>query len=288
MAANAEQEAQNEQKARETAQAQVLAEIEAQLDRWIELVAGRAVLEAQLYPSSENVILPPVRNEEEFAKEIAKLRANPKATGVSLRARLEIERQDIQAAIEAIEAKLAAIKDRGSKTIEGAASEVRAQRIAEIEAKLDTLRDDADVLFVLRQQRGELANALNREAAIAGRVRVTEATKKDTTAGAVTLSDVSVTRRSGSSAGVGIGAAADRVAQQRNELLGLIREDIRDAVRDEGQTRQIAVQFVEGTDIKPPVGRIDRTNDFARWVRWDGRSANAGLRRPAATDRSGG
>lgn len=280
MAANAEQEAQNELKAREQAQSLVLTEIAAQLDRWIELVAGRAVLEAQLYPSSENIILPPVRNEDEFAIEVEKVRQNPDVKGVSLRARLEVERQNIQAAIDTIEARIRAIKAEGAKNIEGAASEIRAQRIAEIEARLDTLRNDTDVLFLLRQQRGELASALGREAAIAARVSATEAENGDGTAGTVALSDLSVTRQSGG-AGLGIAQAADRIARQRRELQDLIREDVRDAVRDEAQERRIEVEFVEGAKTMAPQGRTDRTQDFGEWVRWDKRSASAG-KAPAA------
>ncbi len=277
MAANAEQETANERAAREQAQAQLLAELSAQLDKWIELVAGRAVLEAQLYPKAENVVLPPIENEEEFAKEIAALKANPQATkGISLRARLEVKRLEVQAGIDAIETKIAEIKRRGRANIEGAAADVRAQRIAEIEAKLDALRDDADVLFLLRQQRGELAEALRQEAVIAGRVNsLVGAGRGGNASGPVTLSDVSVVRKTGA-AGVGIAAAADRIAGQRRELVGLIREDVRDSVRDEAQTRSIDVQFVEGTGTPVPKDRTDRTKDFSGWVRWEGRSASAG------------
>lgn len=253
-AVGAAREAERERRAREGVQDQILQDIRARLDRWTELLAGREVMDAQLNPDTTVTVFPPI------------------ITSETLRAKLSERRRAVQAQLDLLAAEIARIKVQGEKDLEGATAEVRARQLAEIEAKLDALREDAETAFLFRNQRSELAQVFAREEAVFNRTRTALGRGG---ADALNILPVGSGVASARPATAGASPAADQIAVQRAELEKLLQEDVRETVRDVAQSRNMDVLFLkEGQP--PPAGRVDRTKDFSGWVRWERQPALPG------------
>lgn len=228
------------------------------------------VAQKQLRPDPEfvsDVAVPePVADEQKLQDGIAKLTADPAAAYIPERARFIVrlrktrqELQDIQAEIDRI---IGAANASASEKILAAQN----ARLAEIEQELEALRDDADTLFLFRNQREALASALAAEADVAARTASFQGLSGQSSDGAgavrfASLFGVSPGTTGSASRALDLQRALARVMTQRARLQRFIGVDVRDAVQDAAETHHVDLTFTPGT------GRRDMTAEFGIWLR---------------------
>ena len=232
-----------------------------------------AINEAQLFPAvpGADTGLTPVLDEAAFEAEIAKLKADGKAKGVSERARLELRRRVSQARIDALEREIRQIVAQGDAQVRADIARLRAERLAKIKQEIARLQAESGVEDLLQNEKKSLAAILQAENAASERARRIALAGAQGVAGSVALGDL------GGSAGVGAGAsgdvvrakiAAQKIQKQREVLRALIIADARESIRDNAQTRNIDVVVIEPGAVKQTQSvdkRRDMTNDFKRW-----------------------
>ena len=238
--------------------------IAAKTDEVVRIQAHLAALDAQLDP--KNGVFPPLLERSGLEAEIRKLRADPKAIGISPRARLTLLQADLQAQLAQVTAELAQIKARGADRAIAAAKAISAQRNQEIENQLEALADGTETQFLVREQLALAKRAQTDEAALVAR-REARLTGGGASDGAVSLA--AIFGRGAGAGSAGVNRAAERLARQRVRLQNFIRADVRDALRDAAQTHQVDLVVAENdADGKgaTQAGRQDMTADFARWI----------------------
>jgi hypothetical protein len=237
------------------------------------------VLSKQLRPDPEfvnDVTVPgPLINEQEVQEGIARLEADPQAKYIPERARFEVKLSEAVRRLRELRAEIDRIVDAGNSSASDRILASRNARLAEIELELEALRDDEDTLFLFRNQRAALANALAAEADVAARTASFQGLSDPSSdgAGAVRFASLFGSRPdiSGSaSRALGLRRALQRVVRQRERLQRFIRADVRDAVEDVADVQNVNLTFAPGD------GRRDMTAEFTDWLR--GNSAENALK----------
>jgi hypothetical protein len=263
--------AERERLAREVIDTETRAALRTRAGQVTEKEAGIEVADAQLDPAAG--VFPPVFDRKKQNEEIARLRAGKDTVGIGMRPRLELRRAQLQAELDALRRELAEIKRRGEERADAAAKRVAEQRELEIEAELETLRDDAETRFLYRAQEGARREALTAEAALSVRAsarRQNIVGAGGSASGPVRLSEVFPIGTGANGDVAGARRAAERIARQRQRLEQFIHADVVDTMRDVAQRRNVDVALLSGRAADPrdprATGRRDMTRQFAGWL----------------------
>lgn len=223
-----------------------------------------AVLRAQLEPDAPIPL--PVLDAAELNAEIAKLDADPNATGISQRARLERQRRAELAKLEEVNEKIRAALEQGDRDIAAMTDRIKAELDAEVRRRLALGQQATDFERDLREQQRILAAALDEEAQIA-RDTLREAQSVGQGEG---LRPADLDRLFGPVRAVPTDprGAAERLAAQRATLERYIETSVAESVRDAARNRNVDVLLVRGTEPAPAQipGRVDLTGEFMRWI----------------------
>jgi hypothetical protein len=229
---------------------------------------------------------PPIVNAEAFERDVATAEKDPKATGISVQARMVATRRLENDQLAALEEQLKTLEATATAQATNAAAEVARKQLSEIERELNDLDRTLDLQGRLRAQQRALENVLAEQAAAASRVSHSQDVQKGALAGidggAVQLSDLfgAYVAKQDSA---GAEAAANRVQDQRQRLERYIREDVIASVRDAARARNIDVISVYGASTPhqeaEKSGRQDMTAQFAKWI-----VPGAGAYHPAANN----
>lgn len=223
------------------------------------------------------VIMPPVLDRATLDADIKKLEADPGAGGVSMRARYTLKRTKALERLRALRAEIDTMNLQGKQASDVRIRAIQDARLAEIEAELESLRDDTDSLFLVRSQRAALARTMEAEAALARRTEVSlfpeTGTGNHPVAGETRFTSLfgKAPNVGGSvSASLDVRRAVARVDAQRVQLERFIVADVRDAVRDAAEAHGVDVAFAPGPR------REDMTSSFAVWTGLQSRGAPGG------------
>ncbi len=238
--------------------------------------ARNGVFQAQLTPAnpSQDTGLPPILDQATFEAEIAKLKADPEARGISTRARLELKRRTNQARIDALEREIRQIVAQGQASIRSEVARLRAERLAKIRQEIAQLKQDDDGLQIAENARQSLQGVLASESAAARRALVgtgllPAGQGQSVMAESLVLGELAAD--SSKANGGDVVRARDGVARLRKQeqtLRALIVTDARESIRDNAQTRNVDVVVVEpgaSPSAASTAGRRDMTQTFKRW-----------------------
>jgi hypothetical protein len=246
----------------------ILARVREQLADLLELKvvlrSRLAVLRAQLEPDAPIPL--PALDAPTLNAEIAKLDADPKAIGISQRARLEHQRRAELARLQEVNGQIRAALEQGQRDIAAMTDRIRAELDDEVRRRLALGQQDTDFERDLREQQRILAATLDEEARVA-RDALREAQSVGQGEG---LRPADLDRLFGPARAVPTdprGAAA-RIAAQRAALERYIETSVAESVRDAARNRNVDVLLVRGTEPAPTQmpGRVDLTGEFMRWI----------------------
>ena len=270
--------------ARNAIEAQIIAQLEALVKRKLEIYGRLAVLAGQLNNVMDYVAPPPSGVKLDEGKAAAGPAGKsadkpPRTMNDFLTAQQERER----AKLRSVDAEINAVKQQGRLQLSEADAEALARRIAEIDARLDALRDDFNYSATGLEQRRAL------EAALAAENKAWQASLQSAgNGGGIGTIRLTALHPSPVSLSLSTAEAAETIARQRAELERFIMLTVTDAVRDIARVRGVDVQILTDTgaantgQTKIEQGKPDMTSQFGQWI-----TSAASISPPAPTANGG-